>query len=119
LAKAAFSDVACSHHALLFGGAKGPHVFPNDGANGPHFFLNHGDNRPYVATLDGAFSPPSRIFRNIHKHIPVISLEVGSAQEVKLSLSSTTDNRENDPLTEPKKIEPTFPRPPALTWEVT
>jgi len=43
---------------------------------------------------------------NEHRHIPVNSNEGGSAQEVKLSLSDKTDDRENDSLAEPK-IKPT------------
>jgi len=42
------------------------------------------------------------MFRNIHKHIPVTSLEGGSAQEVKIPLSGITDIRENASLAEPK-----------------
>jgi len=48
------------------------------------------------------------MFPNIHKHIPVTSLEGGRAQEVKLSLFGITDIGENDSLANQKS------RPPPL-----
>jgi len=58
------------------------------------------------------------MFHNEHKHIPVTPKEGGSAQEVTLSPSDKTNDRENDSLAKPK-IKPTSSRPPALTLEVS
>jgi len=96
------SDGACSHHVLLIDGAKDHHVSLNDGAKCTHVFLNDGANGPHAATLDGAFSPHVQDVSQRARAVTVTSKKGGSAQEVKLSLSGITNDRENDSLAEPK-----------------